>query len=244
MKQTIRQVLDDMKDSQINLGSLAARETMAKLITTALKSKGNYTEFQTGKSYSNINDKGEQSVKETWVCNVCDENTYDVDSDYIGSGTNHLQCELKLDLEEEVIGGRVEFEEPETKHFADGFHEGRWEDDVRIVDDAGVDIETGKATFPGISAIQNQAYNEMTADGLPPGGDVQAVIDSHRLAEEIVDNKDEKWIYESPDGGKTVFRRPFGDLDMKNKVEIDWETKEPTGRIFTDYPFEEKGNER
>ena len=87
MKQTIRQVLDDMKDSQINLGSLAARETMAKLITTALKSKGNYTEFQTGKSYSNINDKGEQSVKETWVCNVCDENTYDVDSDYITGNT-------------------------------------------------------------------------------------------------------------------------------------------------------------
>ena len=54
MKQTIRQVLDDMKDSQINLGSFAARETIAKLITTALKSKGNYTEFQTGKSYSNI----------------------------------------------------------------------------------------------------------------------------------------------------------------------------------------------
>ena len=25
---------------------------------------------------------------------------------------------------------------------------------------------------------------------------------------------------------------------MKNKVEIDWETKEPTGRIFTVYPFE------
>ena len=167
--------------------------------------------------------------------------TYDVDYDYIGSGTNHLSCELEL--EEEVIGGRVEFEEPETKHFADGFHEGRWEDDVRIVDDAGVDIKTGKAAFPGIDAIQKQAYNEMTADGLPPGGDRQAVIDSHRLAEEIVDNKDEKWIYESPDGGKTVFRRPFGDLDMKNKVEIDWETKEPTGRVFTDYPFEEKGNE-
>ncbi len=65
MKQTIRQVLDDMKDSQINLGSFAARETMAKLITTALKSKGNYTEFQTGESYSNINDKGEESAKET-----------------------------------------------------------------------------------------------------------------------------------------------------------------------------------
>ena len=218
MKQTIRQVLDDMKDSQINLGSESARETIASLVSAALKDKGTYSEYTE-------DEIEKEKARETWVCDVCDESTYDVDYDYIGSGANHLQCELEL--EEEVIGGRVEFEEPEP----------------RIVDDAGVDIETGKATFPGIDAIQKQAYNEMTADGLPPGGDVQAVIDSHKLAEEIVDNKDEKWIYESPDGGKTVFRRPFGDLDMKNKVEIDWETKEPTGRIFTDYPFEEKGNE-
>ena len=218
MKQTIRQVLDELGDTQINLGSSAARETIASLVSAALKDKGTYSEYTE-------DEIEKEKARETWVCDVCDESTYDVDYDYIGSGANHLQCELEL--EEEVIGGRVEFEEPEP----------------RIVDDAGVDIETGKATFPGIDAIQKQAYNEMTADGLPPGGDVQAVIDSHRLAEEIVDNKDEKWIYESPDGGKTVFRRPFGDLDMKNKVEIDWETKEPTGRIFTDYPFEEKGNE-
>ena len=72
----------------------------------------------------------EQNARATWVCSICGENTADVDYDYIGSGTNHLQCELKLELEEEVIGGRVEFEEPETKHFADGFHEGRWEDDI------------------------------------------------------------------------------------------------------------------
>jgi|TARA_R100000664_G_C2733351_1_gene123419 hypothetical protein len=183
MKKIIRQVLDDMKDSQINLGSSAARETVTKLLTTALKSKGNYVEFQTGESYSNINDKGE--------------------------------------IDDDAIGGRVEFEEPETKHFADGFHEGRWEDDD----------------------IQKQAYIEMTSDGLPTGGDTQAVLESHKLAEEIVNAKKDDWIYESPDGGKTVFRRKSRDYDMKNKVEIDWKTKEPTGRIFTDYPFEEKGDE-
>ena len=108
-----------------------------------------------------------------------------------------------------------------TKHFADGFHEGRWEDDD----------------------IQKQAYIEMTSDGLPVGGDAQAVLESHKLADEIVDNQKGKWIYESPDGGKTVFRRPFADYDMSKKEEIDWETKEPTGRIFTDYPFEEKDDE-
>ena len=77
----------------------------------------------------------------------------------------------------------------------------------------------------------------MTSDGLPEGGDAQAVLESHKLAEEIVEAQEGSWIYESPDGGKTVFRRPFSDYDPKNKEEIDWKTKEPTGRKFTEYPF-------
>ena len=27
------------------------------------------------------------------------------------------------------------------------------------------------------------------------------------------DNKKQIWIYESPDNGKTIYRRPFGDYD-------------------------------
>ena len=57
---------------------------------------------------------------------------------------------------------------------------------VYIVE-AVFDTKTGKATFPGIDAIQKQVYNEMTADGLPEGGDAQAVKESHKLAEEIVE---------------------------------------------------------
>ena len=189
MKHTIRQVLDDMKDSQINLGSESARETIASLVSAALKTKGTYSEY----TEDEIEKK---KAQETWVCDVCDENTYDVDWDYIGSGTNHLSCELESEME--------------------------------------------------TNTIQKQVYNEMTADGLPPGGDAQAVKESHKLAEEIVNAKKGDWIYESPDGGKTVFRRPFSDTDPKNKVEIDWETKEPTGRKFSDYNngHWEKGNER
>ena len=86
--------------------------------------------------------------------------------------------------------------------------------------------------------IKQQLYTEMTADGLPPGGDVQATLEASKLADEIVDSQKGKWIYESPDGGKTMFRRPLADYDMSKKVEIDWETKEPTGRKFTDYPFD------
>tara|TARA_R100000329_G_scaffold140782_1_gene123237 strand:+ start:94 stop:528 length:435 start_codon:yes stop_codon:yes gene_type:complete len=60
-------------------------------------------------------------------------------------------------------------------------------------------------------------------------------IERMKLSEQIVEHYEEGYIFESPDGGKTVWRRDFGDYDPKNKIEIDWETKKPTGRNFTQY---------
>ncbi len=60
-------------------------------------------------------------------------------------------------------------------------------------------------------------------------------IERMKLSEQIVEHYGDGYIFESPDGGKTVYRREFGDYDPKNKLEIDWETKEPTGRNFTQY---------
>jgi len=60
-------------------------------------------------------------------------------------------------------------------------------------------------------------------------------IERMKLSEQIVEHFEEGYIFESPDGGKTVYRRDFGDYDPKNKLEMDWETKEPTGRNFTQY---------
>ena len=189
-------VLDDMSNSQVTLGSNAAKKMISNLISSALKSKGCYTEYDN----SEIE---EQNARETWVCSICGKNTADVDYDYLGSGTNHLSCELKQESQE-----------------------------VEEIEITGHDH--GKV-WPGTDAIQKQIYNEMTSDGLPEGGDAQAVLESHKLADEIVDNQEGKWIYESPDGGKTVFRRPFSDYDPKNKEEIDWKTGELTGRKFTEY---------
>ena len=228
MKQTIRDVLDDMSDSQINLASDAARETVSNLISVALKTKGSYTEY-------GDDEIEEQNARETWVCSICGKNTYDVDWDYIGSGTNHLGCELELEIDKKsYINDEVDETDKDKK--------------VDWFDDA--DYYTGpkpreknwsqkKHEDKVFGNVQKQLYNEMTSDGLPEGGDSQAVLESYKLAEEIVDNKDEKYIYESPDGGKTVFRRPFSEYDTSKKEEIDWETKEPTGRKFIDYPFDE-----
>jgi len=228
MKQTIRDVLDDMSDSQINLASDAARETVSNLISVALKTKGSYTEY-------GDDEIEEQNARETWVCSICGKNTFEVEYDYIGSGTNHLGCELELEIDKKsYINDEVDETDKDKK--------------VDWFDDA--DYYTGpkpreknwsqkKHEDKVFGNVQKQLYTEMTSDGLPEGGDTQVVLESQKLAEEIVDNKDEKYIYESPDGGKTVFRRPFSEYDTSKKEEIDWETKEPTGRKFIDYPFDE-----
>ena len=232
MKQIIRDVLADMSESQINLASEAARNMVSDLISAALKTKGCYTEY----ANSEIE---EQEARETWVCEICGENTFEVDYDYLGSGTNHLGCELKSqeDIDEYI-------EDIDEQAHAQG-RESSFGGDTGIDADFGYDdIPEGlrrakelsqQALDEGARSLQKQLYTEMTSDGLPEGGDTQAVLESHKLADEIVDNQEGKWIYESPDGGKTVFRRPFSDYDPENKEEIDWETKEPTGRKFTEY---------
>ena len=92
MKQIIMNVLDDMSESQINLASETARETVSSLISAALKTKGSYKEYT---EY----ELDEQEARASWVCSICGENTFEVDSDYIGTGTNHLGCELKIDID-------------------------------------------------------------------------------------------------------------------------------------------------
>ena len=204
MKQIIKDVLDDISNSQINLASEAARNMVSGLISAALKTKGSYKEYT---KY----ELDEQEARKDWVCSICGKSTFDVGVDYIGSGTNHLGCELEIEM-------------------------GNKNDDSDIPEGIKRAKELSQqALDEGARSLQKQLYTEMTSDGLPEGGDTQAVLESHKLADEIVDNQKGKWIYESPDGGKTVFRRPFSDYDPKNKEEIDWETKEPTGRKFTEY---------
>ena len=217
-------VLDDMSDSQINLASETARETVSSLISAALKAKGSYKEYT---EY----ELDEQKAREHWVCSICGENTFDVDYEYIGSCTNHLGCELEVEMKNDkrVTGDRRKGNRRE-KNWLQKKHEdkvfgkpGKWREDIQ-----------GQIKSRGVikpkKRVKKKFYEDM-GDG--------HMLEVGKLAEEIVDNQNEKWIYESPDGGKTVFRRPFSDYNPENKVEIDFKTKEPTGRKFIDYPFKE-----
>ena len=89
MKEKIIKVLESFGE-QVNLESSAARNTIADKIVEEL----------------NRPSRAKQAVdfgndKSKWICEYCGGNTWDVYNDYMGSGTNHLQCELEQEQNNE-----------------------------------------------------------------------------------------------------------------------------------------------
>ncbi len=241
MKQIIMDVLDDMSNSQVNLQSSAARETISSLISVALKTKGSYKEYT---EY----ELDEQKARSAWVCSICGENTFEVDYDHIGSGYNHLGCELKSqeeideyieDIDEQAYaqgrgssfggdtGTDADFNIPPGEEIDGAYTEEvkEWEEAVGYKEDD--DIPEGlkrakelaqEALEEGLRREKNssQKKHEEKVFGHGPDG---YSLEENKLSEEIVDNKDEKYIYESPDGGKTAYKRKFGS-DKREKIDL------------------------
>ena len=56
------------------------------------------------------NEAHQDNARNSWVCSICGKNTYDVDWDYIGSNTNHLSCELKLEIGSELVDTEIDLD--------------------------------------------------------------------------------------------------------------------------------------
>ena len=128
MKQLIMDVLEDMSGGQINLASEAARKTVANTIVAAIKTnkKGWFLDIGAidGKPKLTKEELETQRAKETWVCTICGKSTYNVDYDYIGSGTNHLGCELEVEMREKNWSQKKH----EDKVFG---KPGKWREDIQ-----------------------------------------------------------------------------------------------------------------
>ena len=53
-----------------------------------------------GSNLSYTNELLSKEYLEYWTCDHCGKHTHEVDYDYLGNGTNHLGCELKLEMGE------------------------------------------------------------------------------------------------------------------------------------------------
>ena len=89
----------------------------------------------------------------------------------------------------------------ETKHFADGFHEGEWERDVRPW--PGLDQILKDMNIPDEwKSVKTMTYDEFTKKY----GSIKTEMTNSGTT-----TYTPEWIYESPDGGKTIYRRKSGD---------------------------------
>jgi len=86
LKDKIIEVLKSFGD-QVNLASNAARDTIAEAIVVKLN--------EPSRAQQRVNFEND---REQWVCEYCGGNTWEVYNDYMGSGTNHLKCELEEEL--------------------------------------------------------------------------------------------------------------------------------------------------
>tara|TARA_Y100000593_G_scaffold67_1_gene201 strand:+ start:440 stop:712 length:273 start_codon:yes stop_codon:yes gene_type:complete len=80
-----------------------------KKLRKEVKEVKNILTDETSKKYvqaliDNVSKKDEEMLSkeylEYWTCEHCGEHTHEVDYDYLGNGTNHLGCELKLEMGE------------------------------------------------------------------------------------------------------------------------------------------------
>jgi len=53
-----------------------------------------------GSDMSNTNEVLSKEYLDYWTCEHCGKHTHEIDYDYLGNGTNHLECELKLEMGE------------------------------------------------------------------------------------------------------------------------------------------------
>ena len=99
----------DKKRIQTLMVEIAANIDVAHHYTNVKElAKDNPLSIEMWKGYNpneNFNKVKEEELSKEyldyWTCDHCGKNTHEVDYDYLGNGTNHLQCELKLEYGEE-----------------------------------------------------------------------------------------------------------------------------------------------
>ena len=112
----------------------------------------------------------------------------------------------------------------ELKHFADGFHEGEWERDVEVPRPRpGLNQILKDMNIPDEwKSVKTMTYDEFTKKY----GNIKTEMTNSGTT-----TYTPEWIYESPDGGKTIYRRKSGD-DERELVKGEREMSGKRGTYF------------
>ena len=92
IREELKSIKDDLRTyiNQNKLTDETSKEYVQALIDNV----------SAGSNMSNTNEVLSKEYLEYWTCDHCGKHTHEVDYDYLGNGTNHLGCELKLEMGE------------------------------------------------------------------------------------------------------------------------------------------------
>ena len=79
----------------VEIAAVLERATQFTNVKEAQKARDNPLSIEMWKGWDGVERPYDKEYLDYWTCDVCDDHTHEVDSDYLGSGTNHLSCELK-----------------------------------------------------------------------------------------------------------------------------------------------------
>jgi hypothetical protein len=100
----------------VEIAAVLERATQYTNVKEVQKAVDNPLNIEMWKGYNPTEEsKYSKEYLEHWTCDICDENTHEVDYDYLGNGTNHLGCELKMEQSLSEEKEQLELEFPEEK---------------------------------------------------------------------------------------------------------------------------------
>ena len=153
MEKLIDDVLKQYRKT--NLHSEAGRQVIVRAIMKEIRNPNRGYYLNMNKIDGRIPEVTDKEEEAKWVCQHCGESTFNVEYDYIGSGYNHLECDMKEENNDYVYSGDMK--------------------------------------------------------------------EANKLAEEIAEGSaDLGYIFESPDGGKTMYRRRVGESERELVGEEDF----------------------
>ena len=235
MKQLIMNVLEDMSSGQVNLDSEGARKNIANTIIAAIKSNGG----KYGKGWvldlSTLDKKPKLTPEEAHTMPEGLKRAKELSQQAIEEGMRRTKNDMQLEHEDKVFDTAGEEVEPINTYFtADVKDERDLEEDIpggfttRGPSDIGGDTGTDADFNLSASEEIDGMYTDDEVKGWEAAvKETETLVDKsvedferNKLSEEIVDDKDAEYIYESPDGGETVYRREFGS-DERVKIKIE-----------------------
>ena len=83
----------------VEIAAVLERATQFTNVKESQKAIDNPLSIEMWKGWDGKEEPLTKEYLDYWKCDLCGKNTHEVDYDYLGSGTNHLKCELEYENE-------------------------------------------------------------------------------------------------------------------------------------------------